>query len=155
MSEDDQNVYRRLVVELQMLEGTADTLQSRLNFVNANATELTYAQMTLEGIEKENTDASLIVPIGGSSYIKAKLESADKVIVGIGAGVSKEHTITEAKQTIQNRISELEKAKTSVQQQLVQVLNRIQEDRDRLQELATKLSQTERTNGVQKTAREP
>lgn len=153
MSSSDQEVFRRLAVELRILEGTADTLQARLNLVNAALTELTYARITLEGVEEEKPDASLFVPIGGGSYIKAKLESADKVIVGMGAGVSIERTITEAKQTVQNRISELEKTRVSLQQQLVQVVGKIQEDRDQLQELSTKLSQTERAIDVQKAER--
>lgn len=155
MSSDDQETFRRLVVELRILEGTAEALQARLNLVNTALTELTYARMTLEGVEKENSDASLFVPIGGGSYIKAKLESADKVIVGMGAGVSIERSITEAKQTVQNRISELEKTRVSLQQQLVQVVSKIQEDRDRAQELTAQLSQMERATGVQKAERRP
>jgi len=135
-------------VELRILEGTAEALQARLNLVNTALAELTFARMTLEGVEKETPEASLFVPIGGGSFIKAKLESTDKVIVGAGAGVSIERTMTEAKQTLQNRIGELEKTRVSLQQQLVQVVGRIQEDRDKLQDLSVKLSQTERRHGV-------
>lgn len=155
MSSDEQEVFRRLVVELRMLEGTAETLESRMNFVNTVLTELTYARMTLEGVEKEKPDAPLFVPIGGGSYIKTKLDSADKVLVGVGVGVAIERTTTEAKQTVQNRISEIEKSRAALQQQMVQVMGRIQEDRDRLQELSTKLSQAEGSTGVQKAERRP
>jgi prefoldin alpha subunit len=155
MSSDEQEVFRRLAVELRMLEGTAETLESRMNFVNTVLTELTYARMTLEGVEKEKPDAPLFVPIGGGSYIKTKLDSADKVLVGVGVGVAIERTTTEAKQTVQNRISEIEKSRAALQQQMVQVMGRIQEDRDRLQELSTKLSQAEGSTGVQKAERRP
>jgi prefoldin alpha subunit len=155
MSSDEQEVFRRLAVELRMLEGTAETLESRMNFVNTVLTELTYARMTLEGVEKEKPDAPLFVPIGGGSYIKTKLDSADKVLVGVGVGVAIERTTTEAKQTVQNRISEIEKSRAALQQQMVQVMGRIQEDRDRLQELYTKLSQAEGSTGVQKAERRP
>lgn len=155
MSNDEQEAFRRLVVELRMLEGTAETLESRLNFVNTVLTELTYARMTLEGVEKERPDASLFVPIGGGSYIRTKLECADKVLVGVGVGVAIERTITEAKQTVQNRMSEIEKSRVALQQQMVQVVGRIQEDRDRLQELSAKLNQAERPTGVQKAERRP
>lgn len=153
MSSDEQEVFRRLVAELRMLEGTAETLESRMNFVNTVLTELTYARMTLEGVEKEKPDAPLFVPIGGGSYIKTKLDSADKVLVGVGVGVAIERTTTEAKQTVQNRISEIERSRAALQQQMVQVVGRIQEDRDRLQELSTKLNQAEGSTGVQKAER--
>jgi prefoldin alpha subunit len=137
-----------LAVELQILEGTAETLQSRLNLVNAALTELNIARMTLEGVEKETPDAPLFVPVGGGSFIKARLDSNDKVVVGVGAGVSIERSAVEAKETLQNRVSELEKSRTALQQQLVQVVGRIQEDRERLQDLSVKLGQAGRRSGV-------
>jgi len=155
LSSSDQETFRRLAVELRILEGTAEALQARLNLVNAALTELNFARMTLEGVEKETSDASLFVPIGGGSFIKAKLASADKAIVGAGAGVSIERTMTEAKQTVQNRINELEKTRVSLQQQLVQVVGRIEEDRDQLQDLSARLSRVERRANVSEAARRP
>jgi prefoldin alpha subunit len=148
---NDEETFRRLAVELRFLEGTADALQSRINLVNAAITELTYANNTLEGIEKEKEDALLFVPIGGGSYIKAKLGSADTVIVGIGADVAIEKTIKEAKELVKNRISELEKNHASLQQQLAQVIEKIREDRAMLQEVTRRLSQRESQTNVRKT----
>lgn len=155
MSSSDQETYRRLAVELRILEGTAETLQSRLNLVNAYLTELNVAKLTLEGVEKETPEASLFVPIGGGSFIKAKLESSEKVIVGAGAGVSIERTMAEAKQTVQNRIGELDKTRTSLQQQFMQVVDRINEDRDQLQDLSERVSQTGRRTNVPEAERRP
>lgn len=148
MSGSDREAFRTLAVELQILEGTAETLQSRLNLVNAALTELSIARMTLEGVEKEASDAPLFVPVGGGSFIKARLDSNDKVIVGAGAGVSIERSAAEAKQTLQNRIGELEKTRTALQQQFMQVVGKIQEDREKLQDLSARLSQVGRRAGV-------
>lgn len=150
MSNSDREAFRALAVELQILEGTAETVQARLNLVNAALTELNIARMTLDGVEKETPDASLFVPVGGGSFIKAKLESNEKVIVGAGAGVSIERSVVEAKEMLQNRVSEMEKTRTSLQQQLVQVVGRIQEDRGKLQDLSAKLSQAGRRTSVSK-----
>ncbi len=155
MSSSDQETFRRMAVELRIYEGTAEALETRLNLVNAALTELNIARMTLEGVGNESPDASLFVPIGGGSFIRAKLDSADKVIVGVGAGVSIERTLAEAKETVQNRISEMGKTRNSLQQQLVQVVGRVQEYRDRLQDLSVKLSQVERRAGVSKAQRRP
>ena len=148
MAESDREAFRSVAVELQILEGTAETLQSRLNFVNAALTELNIARMTLEGVEKEAPDAPLFVPVGGGSFIKAKLDSSDKVIVGAGAGVSIERPVVEAKETLKNRITELEKTRASIQQQLTQIVGRIQQDRERLQDLSARVSQAGRRAGV-------
>jgi prefoldin alpha subunit len=148
MSNSDGEDFQRLAVELQMLEGTAEAMQQRLSFVNAALRELTYTRMTLEGVEKEQSDASLLVPIGGSSFIMAKLEATDKIIVGMGAGVSIEKTVVEAKEIVRSRLSELEKSRVEIQQQLVQIVNKIQEDRTRMNEMLTKHGEAEKKTDV-------
>jgi len=126
---------RRLSVEMRYLEQTADTLQQRISMVNAAISDLTYASMTLEGIEKEKENAELLVPIGGNAYVKAKLADTNTVIVGMGAGVSMEKTLAEAKITLKERLDELVKTMNSAQQQFNQVAERINTGRGRLESL--------------------
>ena len=143
MSNEEE--MRRLVVELRILEGTAEALQSRINWVDAAFAELNLAKRTLEGMGKENSEAPVFVPIGGGSYIKAKLTDVDKVVYGVGAGIAIEKSLEEAKQGVDERISELERTRRSLEQQLSQVIRRIQENRDRLQELTADIRREERT----------
>jgi prefoldin alpha subunit len=154
VSSDDET-FRKVAVELRLLENTAETLQSRINFVNAAITEFTYSHMTLEGLEKEKPDAPLFVPIGGGSYIKAKLESSDKIVFGVGAGVAIEKTFVEAKEKIKGRIEEMEKSRTSMEQQLEQVLQRVRMDREKLQEMSAGLSRKERGTNVREAKGRP
>jgi len=107
--------------------------------VNAAITDLTYANMTLESVEKEKADAELLVPIGGSSYIRVKLADTDKVVVGMGAGVSIEKTLPEAKEIVKERLGELEKTMMSAQQQFAQVAQRINVGRNRMESLLATL----------------
>jgi prefoldin alpha subunit len=131
----EEEELRKLSVEMRFLEQTAETLQQRISMVNAAMTDLTYANMTLEGIEKEKENAELLVPIGGSAYMKVKLASPDKVVVGMGAGVSIEKTLPEAKAIVKERLEELEKTMQSAQQQFGQVAQRINAGRSRVESL--------------------
>jgi prefoldin alpha subunit len=126
---------RKLSVELRYLEQTADTLQQRISMVNAAISDLTYANMTLDGIEKEKENSELLVPIGGSAYVKARLAETNTVIVGMGAGVSIEKTLAEARVTLKERLDELEKTMNSAQQQFSQVAERMNTGRGRLETL--------------------
>jgi prefoldin alpha subunit len=131
----EEDELRKLSVEMRLLEQTAETLQQRIGMLNAAITDLTYASATLEGVEKEKTDAELLVPIGGSSYVKVKLVDPDKVVVGAGAGVSVERSLSEAKSILKGRLDELEKSAISSQQQFAQVAERINVGRNRLETL--------------------
>jgi prefoldin alpha subunit len=141
MSGDEE--FRRLAVELRILEGTAESLRSRINFLNAAFAELNYAKNTLEGLEEEKPDAPLFVPIGGGSYVKAKLGDIDKVVYGVGAGVAIEKTLKAAKEGVENRLSDLEKTRRYLEQQLGQVLRRLQQDQDMLQQISADLRKGE------------
>jgi prefoldin alpha subunit len=149
----EEETFRRLVVELRILEGTVETLQSRVNLVNAALAEFRVAKMTIEGLENEKKDAPLVVPIGGGSYIKAKLGSAQKMIVGIGADVAVERGIDEAKENLDNRIADLEKTRTTLGQQLNQVIGRIQDGQAKLEKVTAGLREKERPKSVRKTTK--
>jgi len=126
---------RKLSLEMRYLEQTAETLQQRISMVNAAISDLTYANLTLDGIDKEKENAELLVPIGGGAYVKVKLEDTNKIIVGMGAGVSIEKTLVEAKTTLKERLDELEKTVNIAQQQFTQVADRINSGRSRLETL--------------------
>ena len=128
-------------MEMRYLEQTAETLQQRIGMINAAITDLSYANLTLESMENEKENSELLVPIGGSSYIKVKLASNDKVIVGMGAGVSVEKTLPEAKAIVKERLDELERTMNSAQQQFAQVAQRINAGRSQLQSLLAKVRQ--------------
>lgn len=136
MANNSEDGLRKLSVELRMLEQTAEALQSRLSMINAVATDLTYANMALENLDKEKENAELLVPIGGTSYIRAKLDNPDRIIVGLGAGVSAEKTRQEAKEIIKKRLEDLGKNQQATQQQFVQIAERINLDRERFETMA-------------------
>jgi len=139
---------RKLSMELRYLEQTAETVQQRVNMVNTVIADLTYASMTLEGVEKEKEGSELLVPVGGSSYIKAKLAATDKVIVGMGAGVSVEKTLPEAKELVKNRLADLEKSRMTLQQQFTKIADQINHGREKLNDLVAELRQGKASEDV-------
>jgi len=137
LASKSEEELRRLSVEIRVLEANAETVQSRINMINAVITDLAYASMSLEGLEKEKENSELLVPIGGNSYIKTRLDNPDKIIVGMGAGVSVEKTLLEAKEIIKKRLENLENTRVTLQQQFSQIAERIGEDREKFEALMT------------------
>ena len=133
--EKAEEELRRLSMEMRYLEQTADALQQRISMVNAALTDINYANMTLDGIEKEKENSEMLIPIGGSSYVKVKLADTNKIIVGMGSGVSVEKTLPEAKMLLKERLDELEKTMHAAQQQFSQIAERINSGRGRLENL--------------------
>jgi prefoldin alpha subunit len=139
---------RKLSVELRYLEQTAEAVQSRISMVNTVIADLTYSNMTLEGLEKEKEGSELLVPIGGSSYVKAKLGNTEKVIVGVGAGVSVEKTIPEVKDMVKKRLEDLDKTRMSLQQQFTQIVEKIKSDRQSFESLVAEMREEKAPGNV-------
>jgi prefoldin alpha subunit len=138
-----------LVLESRYLEETVEEIQSRINMTHAALTELKVSSLTLDGLEKEKKGTELFVPIGGGSYVKAKLETSKTVVVGVGADVAVEKTLKEAKEELETRIAELEKTREGLGQQLNQVFGRMQQNRTMMEEVMAKLKQEgEKQSGV-------
>jgi len=112
---------------------------------NAAINEFRVSSMTLDGLEKEKKGAQLFVPIGGGSYVKAKLETTKNIVVSIGADVAVERTVKETKVEFDMRIAELEKTREAMGQQLNQIVGRIQENRANMEEISAKLKEGEQT----------
>ena len=135
MSNNEESL-RRVLTELRLLETTAEALQTRINLVNAATAELSFASATIAGLEEEKEGTPLLVPVGGGSFVKAEISTTETMVVGMGAGVSVEKSREEAKEIIEKRISDLEKSRSTLEQQLGQVLERIRSNRQYLNDVS-------------------
>jgi prefoldin alpha subunit len=131
----EEDVIRQLATEIRILEGSVGALQSRLDIVRAAINEITLAHATLEGLAKLEDGDDTLVPVGAGSYIRMKIADSKKLVMGIGAGTAMEKDVASSIGELNERIQELDKARTSIQQQLDQTLTRYQQDRDALEDL--------------------
>ena len=134
---DDED-FQKSLVQLRAYEGSARALQARLGMVNAALNEFSLASTTLEGVKTQKTDEDALIPVGGGSYVRVKLADISKIVMGVGAGVAVEKPIEDSVNEIKERIADLDKARTSLQEQLSQALFRIEENREKLGEFVKK-----------------
>jgi prefoldin alpha subunit len=142
----EEDVIRQIAAEIRILEGSIGVLQSRLDIVRAAISEVTLAHNTLEGLKNLQTGESTLVPVGAGSYVRMQLADSKKLVMGIGAGVAVEKDVESSATELKGRLDELEKARTSIQQQLDQTAARYHQDRDALEDLLRKQNTPTRTN---------
>ena len=131
----DEEALRRLIIESQVLQGTFDTLQRRLSMIENVLTQLQVANATLQGLKDKGEGESLLVPVGGGTHIKAELADSKKVIVGIGAGVATEKTFDGAQESIGHQMSEFQKTRMALQQQINQTAAKLEDVQDKVQSM--------------------
>lgn len=138
-SPSTEEKMRKLAVELQMMQGSAETLQQRLQLLQAAISDLGVAGASIDALKDGVEGAPILVPTGGDTFVNANLGDLSKVIVGIGADVSIEMSLDEAEENVSRRLEEVEKASHSVQQQLEQILAQMQIHRNNLNRLNASL----------------
>lgn len=131
----EEDIVRQLATEIRILEGSIGALQSRLDVVRAATNEVTLAFNTLEGLKKLQDGDSTLVPVGAGSYVRMNIADSKRLVMGIGAGAAMEKDVESSVSELKGRLEELDKARTSIQQQLDQTVGRYQQDRDALEEL--------------------
>ena len=141
----EEDVIRQLAAEIRILEGSISVLRSRLDIVRAAINEVTVAHNTLEGIKKLQNGESTLVPVGAGSYMRMQLADSKRLVMGIGAGVAVEKDVETSVTELKARLEELDKARTSIQQQLDQTGARYQEDREALEDILRRQNAPTRT----------
>ena len=139
MAQGKEDQFRRLLFELRLMEGSAQTFNSRLQLLTTALGDLKLAQQSLRDLKDVEADTPLLVPVGGSALVNAQLGDLSKVVMGIGARVSVEMDLEEAIENVNERIAEIEKAQGSVQQQLMQILAQIEAHQERANRLSAEL----------------
>ena len=136
MAQDKEQQLRRLITEIRMMEGTVETLNQRLSILTSATAELRLAQHSLNDLKEIDKKNPLLVPIGGGTFVNADLGDISKIVIGIGADTSIEMDYAEAAQNISERLTEMERAQTSVQQQILQVIAQLESHQAVVQKLS-------------------
>jgi prefoldin alpha subunit len=93
----------------QVYQYQAEALAQQINMVKITIKDVETALTTITALKDEPAGKETLVPIGFGSFVKANLVNPDTIIVGIGAGVSIEKKIDDAKTFLEKRKDELTK----------------------------------------------
>ena len=139
MSEDKQQLLQRIYTEQQLTESNIGLLQQRLEMVQAYLNNFRAGLMVLEEIEGRKEGEEMLMNVGGSIFVQAKLVDPSKVTRSIGSGVRIEQSVEDAKTAVQEQISSLEKQYESMAEEYQKLSARISVLNSQFQQLAAQL----------------
>ena len=134
-----EDQVRRLVYELQLMQGTAETLQQRLAILQNAMADLRVAEESLKGLDEAEEGAPVLVPMGGGTFVRAELGDLSNVIINVGAEVSIDMALEDAIENVKGRLEDIEKASGSVEEQLQQILTQMEVHRDGINRLSAQI----------------
>ncbi|MHA2236580.1 MAG: prefoldin subunit alpha, partial [Candidatus Thorarchaeota archaeon] len=100
MAEDQQKLLQRLYTEQQMTESNIGLMQQRIEAIQVYLTNYRSGLMVLEEIEKKKEGEEMLINVGGSIFVEAKLVNPSKVTRGLGSGIRIEQSVESAKQVV-------------------------------------------------------
>ncbi|WP_174591619.1 prefoldin subunit alpha [Methanocella conradii] len=133
---EQEEQIRELIARIQINQQRMDALQQQANLIQLSLNDLDNALKALTTLEGKDEGHEMLVPIGAGSFVHARLASPDKVLIGLGAGVSVEKSVADSKGIIQSRRSELEKVlleTTGAMEKVAAELVRLQQEAQKYQ----------------------
>jgi prefoldin alpha subunit len=130
-----QQQFNQLVAEVRLLESYYQEVTTRQQSVSAGLIDTRAALEALDALPLSD-NAEVLVPIGGGTLVSMASPPIKSVVVSVGAGVALEKTRDQAKEFLQSRRSELEKAVSALEQQRKEIGSRLEVGRATLQRIA-------------------
>jgi len=139
MTEEQQKLLQRLYTEQQMTESNIGMTQQRLEAIQVYLTNYRSGLMVLEEIEKKEEGEEMLINVGGSIFVEAKLVNPSKVTRGLGSGVRIEQSVESAKEIVSDAVKSLEEQYEKIAQEYQNLVQRASVLNAQFQQLAAKM----------------
>ena len=131
-----EETVNALVVEIRVLEGTYNELTTRQNLLERALLEGRAALESIKGLDGESPE--VLTQIGGGAMLHSPPPSTDRVLINVGANVVIEKSKEEAVAILEERSRDVEKTIVSLLGERNEIAERLNADRDLLNNLVAK-----------------
>lgn len=138
----NEEEVRQMMATLDFYRGQLEGLAEQGQIIQMSLQENIRARETLKKYKEAGEGSEILVPMGGDSFVKAKVSSSDKVLVGLGAGITMEKTIDSALETIEKRVEELTETANTIAEKRSQMEAEHAKLTQKLQETYQQMQQT-------------
>ncbi|MFZ3169206.1 MAG: prefoldin subunit alpha [Candidatus Methanoperedens sp.] len=135
----NQQQLAELSEKHQVYQYQAESIAQQINMVKLTIKDVETALTTITALKDEPSGIETLVPIGFGSFVKANLVNTDTIVVGIGAGVSIEKKIDDARSFLEKRKDEL----TKYYEQLNTTIAKIGQELQNIEKIVQKHQQSQ------------
>jgi prefoldin alpha subunit len=135
-----EETVNALVVEVRILESTYNELSARQNLLERALLESRAALDSIKGLAGQ-PPTEVLTQIGGGAMLRSQPPSTDRVLVSIGSNVVIEKSRDEAVAMLEERSRDVEKTIVSLIGQRNEIAERLNSDRDLLNNLVARSQQ--------------
>ncbi|OLS30080.1 MAG: Prefoldin subunit alpha [Candidatus Thorarchaeota archaeon AB_25] len=139
MTEDQQKLLQKIYTEQQMTDSNLNLLQQRIEIIQVYITNYRSGLLVLEEIENKKDGEEMLMNVGGSIFVQAKIVNPDKVTRGLGSGIRIEQTVADAKAAVTEAVTSLEQQYETLTQEYQKLIARASVLNSQFQQLAAQI----------------
>lgn len=103
----NEQELRQAMGAMEVYKSQLEGIMEQQQLVQMSLEEYARAKATLSQFKMAGVGDEVLVPVGGSSFVRAKVADNQKVLIGVGTGVTVEKDVEEALQVIDVRMQEM------------------------------------------------
>jgi len=124
---------RNNMAMLENARAQLDALSRQQELIQLAVEEHVRARETVKKTSGASEDSDTLVPVGADTYIHAKISDKNKIVLGVGAGISIQRTPEETERILDGKIDELSQAFKKISERASQLESMINELSDKIQ----------------------
>jgi prefoldin alpha subunit len=127
--DSDEKLEAEMQEDLLRLEAYRNQLSASLQqhqMLTGSRAEHDRARESLEGVDRASADASLLIPLGGETFVRGTVDRAAPVLIGVGSGVVVEMERPKAAELLAERLVKIDQAIRDLEGQMNALDERIQ-----------------------------
>ena len=141
MTEEMRQRLQKIYTEQKMAESNVGLIQQRLELISVYLTNYRSGLEVLQELEGRKEGEEMLMNVGGSIFVRAKLANPTIVTRGIGTGVRIEQNINDAKKALESSIESLEKQYQDLSAEYDKLATYVSRLNTEFQDLAAKIQE--------------
>jgi prefoldin alpha subunit len=123
-------------MRLEAYRNQLNALIQQYQILRASRSEHDRARESLEGIDRTDPGAEILLPLGGEAYVHGSVDRDAPVLIGIGSGIVVERNRSQVTELLAERLGRIDQALRDVEGQMSSLDERIQLLSRRLDDVA-------------------
>jgi prefoldin alpha subunit len=124
------------LMRLEAYRNQLNALIQQYQILRGSRAEHDRARESLEGIDRTEAAAELLLPLGGEAYVRGSIDRELPVLIGVGSGIVVERNRAQVTELLAERLGRIDQALRDVEGQMATLDERIQLLSRRLDEMA-------------------
>jgi len=133
----EKEELQKKIIAYRVLESKLNSFVKQRDILLSKLVEIQNTLTSIEEIKKRKDE--ILFPLGSETFMRGRIVSENKIIVGIGANIALEKTMEDAKKILEKRKLEIETNLNEIQKSILNISSQLEKLGPEITKLAERL----------------